>query len=127
VLAIIPNVAAWAQVQVDGALNAAGTSASQVGMAKLAASGLVYHGMDLLGGGAVLAGMVLGAIAAFIIDRDFWRASIYAAAGAVLSFFGFIHGAELGFAVSWQVALGYLFLAAILLWVGRQEGTARPQ
>jgi AGZA family xanthine/uracil permease-like MFS transporter len=127
VLAIIPNVAAWAQVQVDGALNAAGTSASQVGMAKLAASGLVYHGMDLLGGGAVLAGMVLGAIAAFIIDRDFWRASIYAAAGAVLSFFGFIHGAELGFAVSWQVALGYLFLAAILLWVGRREGTARPQ
>ncbi len=127
VLAIIPNVAAWAQVQVDGALNAAGTSAGQIGMAKLGASGLVYHGMDLLGGGAVLAGMVLGAIAAFIIDRDFWRASIYAGAGAVLSFFGFIHGAELGFAVSWQVALGYLFLAAILLWVGRQEGAPRPQ
>ena len=30
-------------------------------MAKLAASGLVYHGMELLGGGAVLAGLVLGA------------------------------------------------------------------
>src|SRR6266851_7242812 len=127
VLAIIPNVAAWAQVQVDGALNAAGTSAGQIGMAKLGASGLVYHGMDLLGGGAVLAGMVLGAIAAFIIDRDFWRASIYALAGAVLSFFGFIHGAELGFAVSWQVALGYLFLAGICLWVGRKEGAPRPQ
>ena len=55
------------------------------------------------------------------------RASVYAAAGAVLSFFGFIHGAELGFAVSWQVALGYLFLSGILLWVGRQEGALRPQ
>src|SRR5260221_229296 len=88
ILAIIPNVAAWAQVQVDGALNAAGTSAGQIGMAKLGASGLVYHGMDLLGGGAVLAGLVLGAIAAFIIDRDFWPATIYAAPARGLSFFG---------------------------------------
>src|SRR5438876_135823 len=124
VLAIIPNIAAWAQVQVDGALNAAGTSASMVGFDKLGASGLVYHGMDLLGGGAVLAGLVLGAIAAFIIDRDFIKASIYSLAGAVLSFFGFIHGAELGFAVSSQVALGYVFLAGICFWVGRHE--AKP-
>jgi len=124
VLAIIPNIAAWAQVQVDGALNAAGTSASTVGLDKLGASGLVYHGMDLLGGGAVLAGLVLGAIAAFIIDRDFIKASIYSLAGAVLSFFGFIHGAELGFAVSSPVALGYVFLAGICFWVGRHE--AKP-
>jgi AGZA family xanthine/uracil permease-like MFS transporter len=124
VLAIIPNIAAWAQVQVDGALNAAGTSASLVGLDKLGASGLVYHGMDLLGGGAVLAGLVLGAIAAFIIDRDFIKASIYSLAGAVLSFFGFIHGAELGFAVSSPVALGYVFLAGICFWVGRHE--AKP-
>src|SRR5205085_513766 len=57
VLAIIPNVAAWGQLQVDSALNAAGTSAAQVGVGKLAGSGLVYHGMELLGGGAVLAGL----------------------------------------------------------------------
>ena len=52
--------------------------------------------MELLGGGAVLAGMMLGAIAVFIIDRDFDRAAVYALAGAVLAFFGFIHGAQLG-------------------------------
>ena len=62
----------------------------------------------------VLAGLVLGAIAAFIIDRDFIKASIYSLAGAVLSFFGFIHGAE----------LGYVFLAGICFWVGRHE--AKP-
>jgi AGZA family xanthine/uracil permease-like MFS transporter len=38
VLAIIPNVAAWGQLQVDSALNAAGTSAAQVGAAKFAGS-----------------------------------------------------------------------------------------
>ena len=42
------------------------------------------------------------------IDRDFNRAALYAAVGAVLSFFGFIHGAKLGFAESWQVAPGLL-------------------
>jgi len=117
VLAIIPNVAAWGQTQVDGALNAAGTSAAQVGLDKLNGSGVVYHGMELLGGGAVLAGLVLGAIAAFIIDRQFTRAGIYALAGAILSFFGFIHGTQLGIGASPLVALGYLFLGGICLLV----------
>src|ERR1700745_2538733 len=53
---IFPNIAAWAQTLIDSALGAAGTSAEQVGMAKLGASGVVYHGMALLGGGAVAAG-----------------------------------------------------------------------
>ncbi|MDA8110461.1 MAG: regulator [Betaproteobacteria bacterium] len=121
VLAIIPNVAAWGQLQVDSALNAAGTSAAQVGAAKLAGSGLVYHGMALLGGGAVLAGLVLGAMAAFIIDRKFTQAAMYAFAGAVLSFFGFIHGSQLGFGVSPLIALGYALFGVICLVSGMQH------
>ena len=113
VLALLPNIAAWCQTQIDGALNAAGTTASQVGMDKLAGTGVVYHGMELLGGGAVLAGLILGAIAAFIIDRRFDRAAIYAAAGAVLAFFGFIHGTSLGIGNSAAVALGYALVAMI--------------
>jgi AGZA family xanthine/uracil permease-like MFS transporter len=124
VLAIIPNVAAWGQVQVDGALNAAGTSAAQLGLDKLANTGVVYHGMELLAGGAVLAGMVLGAIAAYIIDRRFQAAAAYAFAGAVLSFFGFIHGAQLGWMTSPSVALGYVLLAGVCLWAGTGQKTA---
>jgi adenine/guanine/hypoxanthine permease len=120
VLALLPNIAAWCQTQIDGALGAAGTSAAQIGFDKLAATGVVYHGMELLGGGAVLAGMILGAIAAFIIDRRFDRAAIYAAAGAVLAFFGFIHGTSLGFGNSAPVALGYLFVALICLGLSLQ-------
>jgi AGZA family xanthine/uracil permease-like MFS transporter len=124
VLAIIPNVAAWGQTQVDGALAAAGTSAATLGAAKLMGSGVVYHGMELLGGGAVLAGLVLGALAAFIIDRKFNAAAIWAFAGAVLAFFGFIHGTQLGWAVSPQVALGYALFGAVCLFAASQSRPA---
>jgi len=124
VLALIPNIAAWGQTQIDGALNAAGTSATQLGMAKLMDTGVVYHGMQLLGGGAVLAGLMLGAIAAFIIEREFMKAAAYALVAAVLSFFGFIHGAELAWMASPMVALGYVLLGAICLAVGLSEERA---
>lgn len=115
VLALIPNIAAWGQTQIDGALAAAGTSAAKLGMARLMDTGVVYQGMVLLGGGAVLAGLMLGAIATFIIDREFMKASGYALAAAILSFFGFIHGAQLAWAASPLVALGYTMLGAICL------------
>jgi adenine/guanine/hypoxanthine permease len=121
VLAILPNIAAWAQTLIDGALNAAGTSAEKIGMTKLGATGVVYHGMALLGGGAVLAGLILGAIAAFIIDRKFDWAALFAGAGAILSFFGFIHGTSLGIGSSAPVALGYLIIAGFCFVLSRQS------
>ncbi len=121
ILALLPNVAAWAQTQIDGALNAAGTTAEAVGFDKLAGNGVVYHGMQLFGGGGTLAGLVLGAIAAFIIDRRFDRAAVYAFAGSVLAFFGFINGTSLGFANSAPVALGYLVLSVLCVGLGRRE------
>jgi adenine/guanine/hypoxanthine permease len=121
VLAILPNIAAWAQTLIDSALGAAGTSAEKVSMAKLGATGVVYHSMALLGGGAVLAGLVLGAIAAFIIDRKFDWAALFAGAGAILAFFGFIHGTSLGIGSSAPVALGYLIIAGFCFVLSRQS------
>jgi len=121
VLAILPNIAAWAQTLIDSALGAAGTSAEKVGMAKLGATGVVYHSMALLGGGAVLAGLVLGAIADFIIDRKFDWAALFAGAGAILAFFGFIHGTSLGIGSSAPVALGYLIIAGFCFVLSRQS------
>jgi AGZA family xanthine/uracil permease-like MFS transporter len=126
VLALLPNIAAWAQSQIDGALGAAGTSAAKVGMDKLMDNGVVYHGMALLGGGAVLAGLILGAILVFIIDRRFDRAAVYAVAGAVLSYFGFIHGTSLGIGASTQVAVGYLFIAIICAALGWKNRAPQP-
>jgi AGZA family xanthine/uracil permease-like MFS transporter len=124
ILALLPNIANWAQSQIDGALSAAGTSAAQIGMAKLGMNGVVYHGMQLFGGGATLAGLILGAMAAFVIDRKFEKAAIYAFIGAVLAFFGFINGTALGFANSPGVALGYAIIGVFFLGMTRMPVSA---
>ena len=115
VLALLPQIAAWGKTQIDNALGAAGTSASAVGFDKLGQVGVLYRGLDILGGGATLAGIVLGAIAVFIIERQLMRAAAFALAGAVLTFFGLIHGEQIGIARSPEVAFAYLAVAAILL------------
>ena len=125
VLAILPNIAAWAQTLIDGALGAAGTSAEKLGMAKLGAVGVVYHGMALLGGGAVLAGLILGC------DRGLYHRPrnstvplcspppVQCCRISALSM-----GPSLGIGNSAPVALGYLIVAAVCLTFSRR---AYPQ
>ncbi len=126
VFALIPNIASWASGLIDNALAAAGTSAAKVGEEALTNAGLVYEGLKLLGGGAILAGLVLGAITAFIIDKEFISAAVYCFIGAALGFIGLIHAEQVGWNVGGQIALGYAFAGIVLLGFGlvqRRRGT----
>jgi AGZA family xanthine/uracil permease-like MFS transporter len=114
ILALIPNIAAWGKNQIDNALGAAGTNAATVGLDKLGDVGVLYHGLSVVGGGAILGGLILGATAAFIIDREFYKAAAFSVAGAVLTFFGFMHGEAVGFNQTPAVAFAYLGVAAVL-------------
>ena len=128
ILAFVPNVAAWALAQVNGALSAAGiTKVDEALQAKMAGEGVLLHGLEILGGGAVLAGLVLSAIAVFIIERQLWRAAAFATTGAVLTFFGFMHGERIGVAESPSVAASYLLAAVFLAGCAKFSGvTPRP-
>jgi adenine/guanine/hypoxanthine permease len=128
VAALIPNIAAWGTSLMDNALAAAGTTAGEVGAEALGSAGLVYDGLKILGEGAVLAGMVLGALVAFILERRFLAAAVAAAVGAVLSWIGLIHASSVAWAASPQVALGYAMLAVVLgaFVLQRRPGTAAP-
>ena len=114
VLALVPHLAAWGKLQIDNALGAAGTNAAAVGLDKLGANGVLYEGLAVLGGGAILGGLVLAAIAVFVIERQLLKAAAFALAGAVLTFFGFMHGEQIGVAESPQVAAAYVGVAVIL-------------
>ena len=126
-LALTPHLAAWATVALGGALGAAGmnfgaTHAPEF-VAKMAQNGVLFHGLEVMGGGSILTGLVLGAIAVFVIDRKFINASAFALAGAVLTYFGFMHGDAIGigggFGVTPSVALAYLIVAGFLFTLAR--------
>ena len=119
VFALVPHLAAWAKVQIDGALTAAGTSAQAVGMEALGNVGVLYEGLAILGNGAILTGLMLGAIVVFIIERKFHTAGMFALASALLTYFGFMHGpavgiGEHGLGVTPMVALSYLVVGGFL-------------
>jgi AGZA family xanthine/uracil permease-like MFS transporter len=115
VLALVPNVAAWGLSLVKGTLNATGASVPDPALhEKLAGEGVLLHGLEVLGGGAVLVGLVLAAITVFVIERQLWRAAAFAGVGAVLTFFGFMHSERIGLAQSPEVATAYVLVALFL-------------
>jgi AGZA family xanthine/uracil permease-like MFS transporter len=119
VLGLLPHLAAWGKLQIDNALGAAGTSAAAVGLDKLAQVGILYKGLAVMGGGAILGGLVLCAIAVFVIDRQFVKAASFALAGMALTYFGFMHGEAIGIGQTPTVACSYLVVAAILFGCAR--------
>jgi AGZA family xanthine/uracil permease-like MFS transporter len=143
VLALTPHLAAWAKLQIDTMLASTMTAAQTVGglaadkvdavktaaIAALPQQGVIYHGLEVMGGGSILAGLVLGAIAVFVIERDFLKASAFALAGAVMTYFGFMHGEAVGIGgglgVTPGVALAYAVMAAGLFALAKRgEGVA---
>jgi AGZA family xanthine/uracil permease-like MFS transporter len=110
----------------DGALTAAGTSAAKVGFDKLGQVGVLYDGLAILGGGAILGGLVLGAMTAFIVDRDFTKAAAFAGVGAALTFFGFMHGEAIGIARTPLVAVSYLLVAGWLYGCAKYATARKP-
>ncbi|MGC4033065.1 MAG: hypothetical protein QM754_15280 [Tepidisphaeraceae bacterium] len=121
VLAIMPAIAAWGLTMINNSLASAGVIVGKLSPEELAKltgemknNGVLYEGMHVLGGGATLGGMILGAIAVCVIDRQFLKAAGFTFAGAVLTFFGLMHGEHIGVAQSPAVAFSYAAVAGIL-------------
>jgi adenine/guanine/hypoxanthine permease len=144
VLAMTPHLAAWAKLQIDTMLGSTINAAQAVGamapdkvaavktaaIAALPQQGVLYHGLEVMGGGSILTGLVLGAIGVFVIERDFVKASAFALSGAVLTYFGFMHGEAVGFGgglgVTPSVALAYAVVAAGFYAVGKYGTSGLP-
>jgi AGZA family xanthine/uracil permease-like MFS transporter len=105
---------------INKSLAAAGTvvaalSHEQLGdlIGKMKDQGVLYDGLQVLGGGSILGGLILGAIAVCIIEREFMKAAGFAMAGATMTFFGFMHGEQIGIAQTPTVAVSYLIIAGL--------------
>lgn len=127
VLGLVPHLAAWAKVLIDGALGAAGVEVNADLIGAMAVNGVLYEGLAILGNGAILSGLVLAAIGVFVIERRLATAAAFAAAGAVLTFFGFMHGSAVGFAVTPMVAAAYAVIACFLYACARLQWAEAPE
>lgn len=114
-LAMVPNLAAWALNLVNGAVSAAGGTPGPALDAALANQGVLLPGLHLLGGGAALSGIILGAVTVFVIERKLLAAAAFAAAGAVFTFIGLMHGERVGITPHPEIAAGYALVAVFFV------------
>lgn len=128
ILGFTPHLANWGVTIINGALAAAGTFAVSEELAgAMKNQGVLYHGLQILGGGSILGGLILTAIGVGIIDRTLMKAAGFAATGAALTFFGFMHGEKIGVAQTLPVAASYLVFAGILVAVAKFATATAPQ
>ena len=116
ILAIMPSIANWGLNMIDNALAAAGISSVSDQLAgNMVNQGIYYRGLQILGGGSTLGGLILGATTVCIIDRHLIKAAGFTLAGAILTFFGLMHGSQVGIAQSPWVSTSYLVVSLLLV------------
>jgi adenine/guanine/hypoxanthine permease len=116
ILAIIPSIANWGFTMINNALAAAGilTVSDQLA-GNMLDQGVFYRGLETLGGGSTLGGLILGATAVCIIDRQLLKAAGFTLAGAILTFLGLMHGSRVGIAQSPLVSSSYILVTLLLV------------
>lgn len=122
VIGLMPGVAAWGALLVKGAIRTTGGDFTpELGKA-LTKHDIYASGLFSLEQGFIFTAMVLAAATVSIIEGTFLRASGYLIAGAVLSWFGIMHGFQwtgtdvvlsIGWGTGGQAAGGYALAALI--------------
>lgn len=137
-IAMIPPAADYIYTQITGAVSLSGTYTEVMpsGLAEygpeitqaIKDAGVMWNGVPAVKSGAIIIGILLGTLTAFIIDKKLDRAAICAFAGYVLAAFGFIHSAQLGFFPTSPFALGWAAagVLALVLHLGRNSWFKGP-
>ncbi|MDW7675045.1 MAG: NCS2 family permease, partial [Bacillota bacterium] len=68
-----------------------------------------------LGQGAMFTAIIWGAIAVFLLERDFVKAAIFSVVGAVLTFVGIMHAPKLALNANPEFMLGYIIMGAMFI------------
>ncbi|MGD0884933.1 MAG: NCS2 family permease [Thermodesulfovibrionales bacterium] len=121
-IGLLPALAAWALLLIETTLRKTGSSLYSA--APRFGGDLYVYGIISLSQGFMLTCMILSAMMVFVIERQFFKAALWTATAAVLSFFGIIHAYILtpagvhnkfGFGAAKAYALAYLIAALLLV------------
>ena len=113
----------WTEVIADGTA-AYGPETTQA----LIDAGVMWNGVPAVKAGAIVTGIILGTIIAFIIDKRLDKVAVTAIIGCVASAVGLIHSAQLGFYPTSPFTIAYLIMAvlAYILHLGRKSWFQGP-
>ena len=114
-ISLFPWIANWALSLLNNVLTAAGTNATEVGLAAFAEAGVYHRGLVALGSGAPLSSILWGTMVVFAIRNKPLPAMITAAISAVLTFTGVIHSVSVGFFLQPEISVGYVLIAVLFL------------
>lgn len=114
-ISLFPWIANWALSLLNNVLTAAGTNATEVGLAAFAEAGVYHRGLVALGSGAPLSSILWGTMVVFAIRNKPLSAMITAAISAVLTFTGVIHSVSVGFFLQPEISVGYVLIAVLFL------------
>lgn len=121
-LGLMPALAAWALLLMETTLRKAGATLFHV--APKFGSDLYVYGIISLSQGFMLSCMILSAMMVFVVEREFFKAALWTATAAVLSFFGVVHAYVLtpagvqnrfGFGAAKTYAFAYLITTMLLI------------
>jgi AGZA family xanthine/uracil permease-like MFS transporter len=121
-LGLMPALAAWALLLIETTIRKAGTTLFD--LAPKFGNDLYIYGIISLSQGFMLSCMILSAIMVFVVERQFFKAAIWTATAAMMSFFGIIHAYLLtpagvqnrfGFGSANAYAAAYLIAAMLLV------------
>jgi AGZA family xanthine/uracil permease-like MFS transporter len=137
---LFPAIAAWGLLILQQTLTAASIATEDRGLASavldkpgaFSAAGLHLDGLVAISQGFMLTCMIWAAISTCLLDKKYRQAAVWALAGGVVAFFGFIHAGkmtaagavyDIGWATGLDWAIGYalvaLYLLAMEIWVKR--------
>lgn len=122
---LFPCMAAWGTMMVENGLRAAGSGFHLLSETP-GQDALFLRGMLSLSQGFLFSAMIFAAMAVFLIEKDFFRASLWALVGAFCAHLGFIHAFQvtpdgvapvIGWGAAEPYAVNYLLIAVFFLFV----------
>lgn len=133
-LGLMPALAAWALLLIETALRKAGTGLFDI--APKFGGDLYVYGIISMSQGFMISCMVLSAMMVHVVERQFFKAAIWTATAALLSFFGVIHAYVLtpagvqnrfGFGAAKDFAAAYLIAALLLVALHYYNRDSEPE
>lgn len=100
--------------KVGGVLTVSGITNDDALTGKLATQGVHWAGHQIMAQGAIVSGLVWGAIVAYLVDRKTKHSAGFCFAGSFLTLIGVIHGPTLGWYPN-EIAGSYALLGLVIL------------